>query len=97
MDRNQATGLILISVMLLLYFSFFGGQTETPLQEETGTEQTTPLTSGQPSTITSPDQSTSLNAGIDAPAETIAAMEEIEGKVEEGRRKTGVILWLKLI
>ena len=52
MDRNQATGLILMSILLLLYFSFFGGQTEAPQKEETTTEQVeTPTANNQPATL----------------------------------------------
>ncbi len=40
MDKNQATGLILISIMLLLYFSYFGSQPEVPPAGATTTEQT---------------------------------------------------------
>ena len=36
MDRNQVTGLILISLMLILYFQFFA---PTPQQQEIPTEQ----------------------------------------------------------
>ena len=34
MDRNQATGLVIISLMLILYFQFFGGQPEVPVTED---------------------------------------------------------------
>ena len=47
MDRNQATGLILISIMLLLYFSFFGGQPDVPQTEQTSTEQVEPSTTNE--------------------------------------------------
>ena len=72
MDRNQATGLILMSILLLLYFSFFGGQTEAPQKEETTTEQVEPpTTNNQPATnLDTVEPSASINASIDAPAQT---------------------------
>jgi hypothetical protein len=48
MDRNQATGLILISVMLLLYFSFFGGQPDLPQNTTTDTTAQDQLKTTQP-------------------------------------------------
>jgi YidC/Oxa1 family membrane protein insertase len=41
MDKNQATGLIIISLMLILYFQFFGGQPQPPQPgEDLTTEKT---------------------------------------------------------
>lgn len=72
MDRNQATGLILMSILLLLYFSFFGGQPDVPQTEEVATEQVEPSTTNeQPATsIDAAEPSASINAIIDAPAQT---------------------------
>jgi YidC/Oxa1 family membrane protein insertase len=71
MDRNQATGLILISIMLLLYFSFFGGQPDTPQKEETNTEKAEPAitTDQQGSDTSSTVPAANLNAAIDVPAQ----------------------------
>ena len=41
MDRNQATGLVIISLMLILYFQFFGGLPEEPQVEEGATTERT--------------------------------------------------------
>lgn len=38
MDRNQATGLLVISLMIMVYFYFFGGAPETPEQPKQATE-----------------------------------------------------------
>jgi len=42
MDRNQATGLILISLLLILYFQFFGGPPKVP--ETTSNDSTSQVT-----------------------------------------------------
>ena len=38
MDRNQATGLLVISLMILVYFYFFGGAPQKPEQAEPATK-----------------------------------------------------------
>jgi len=84
MDKNQATGLILISIMLLLYFTFFGGQPEILPTEEVITEQAeTPINNN---TI-QPAEQASINpgTGIDAPAEISTPIEttQVEEEVLE--------------
>jgi YidC/Oxa1 family membrane protein insertase len=74
MDKNQATGLILISIMLLLYFSFFGNQPELPATEDVITEQAEqPQDTNRPSAspeINQPvQQETSISAGIEPPSQ----------------------------
>ncbi|MDX1286027.1 MAG: membrane protein insertase YidC, partial [Draconibacterium sp.] len=67
MDRNQATGLIIISIMLLLYFTFFGGQPDVPeTEEQTGT---TEIVETQPSDL---NQATTEQqvVNLDTPPET---------------------------
>jgi YidC/Oxa1 family membrane protein insertase len=76
MDRNQATGLILISVMLLLYFSFFGGQPDVP--QNTTTDSTAQTTeNNQPEALdqASPDIITTLDAAIEPPNEVLDTTE----------------------
>ena len=68
MDRNQATGLVVISLMLILYFQFFGGQPE-QVAEETST--TTEATTSTDNTINNIDEnpaqlSASINDGQDS-------------------------------
>lgn len=87
MDRNQATGLILMSILLLLYFSFFGGQTEVPQKEDATTEQVEPSPTNEPTTtnLNAIEQSESLNAAIDAPAQltdTLSVSQLIEEIIE---------------
>jgi len=67
MDRNQATGLILISIMLLLYFSYFGGQPEIPPTEVNPTElnDSSPIIDQQQSELQSP----SINPILEAPGQ----------------------------
>jgi YidC/Oxa1 family membrane protein insertase len=71
MDRNQATGLILMSILLLLYFSFFGGQTDVPQNDDTSTEQVEPSTTDEQTatTLNAVEQTERLNPAIDAPAQ----------------------------
>lgn len=86
MDRNQATGLILISIMLLLYFSFFGGKPEVPPTEEATTEQVQADTTNiQPQINQSPTISTDIEApaGLEAPIEqpdTLTTTSQVEEK-----------------
>lgn len=65
MDRNQATGLILISIMLLLYFTYFGGQPEIPPTEVNPSEfiDSPPASLDDQSESLSP----SINPGIEVP------------------------------
>ena len=65
MDRNQATGLILISIMLLLYFTYFGGQPEIPPTEVNPSEfiESPPASLDDQSESLSP----SINPGIEVP------------------------------
>ena len=60
-----------MSILLLLYFSFFGGQTDVPQEEETSTEQVEPSATNQESAtdLDVVDQTERLNAAIDAPAQ----------------------------
>jgi YidC/Oxa1 family membrane protein insertase len=80
MDRNQATGLILMSILLLLYFSFFGGQTKTPQEEETATEQvdTATTNSQTPTDLSAVEPSESISASIDAPVQSSETLEVAE-------------------
>ncbi len=48
MDKNQATGLLLISLMVMVYLYFFGGQPETNPPVATTTEQVAPTTQNKP-------------------------------------------------
>jgi len=78
MDKNQATGLILISIMLLLYFSFFGGQPDVTKTEDTALEQVDTSTVKEQSII---DQSANINPSIDAPAPALDSL--ITAEIEE--------------
>jgi len=71
MDRNQATGLILMSILLLLYFSFFGGQTDVP-QKENSSEQveSSPITEQTTPNLNPTPENESLGSVLDAPAQT---------------------------
>ncbi|MEN8247875.1 MAG: membrane protein insertase YidC [Bacteroidota bacterium] len=77
MDRNQATGLIIISIMLLLYFTFFGGQPDVPQDEEQATEQVEPT---DLSTQTTEQQAVSLDAAtetsLDVPSDVPSESED---------------------
>lgn len=85
MDRNQATGLILISVMLLLYFTFFGGAPENPEESNPDTTEMTEQQDADQSIDHSPQSTDSpqysvLSPQIEATSEmeTVDSIEVIE-------------------
>ncbi|GAB3339391.1 membrane protein insertase YidC [Marivirga atlantica] len=65
MDKNQATGLILMSILLVAYFWFFGSPTELP-ENADNTSQTTEVDSSY-------NKSTEIKSGENtSPVETVA-------------------------
>lgn len=73
----------MISVMLLLYFSFFGGQPDVP--ENTTTDSTTQITEAvQPETIdqTSSDIITSLNEAVEPPSDVLDSVNSSDVNAE---------------
>ncbi|HHL52900.1 MAG TPA: membrane protein insertase YidC [Flammeovirgaceae bacterium] len=88
MDRNQATGLILISILLLLYFSYFGNQPQVPQNDQPASTETPvdSTASVAPTTLATPDSLVAPNPVVDSlsvntPAEELITVENENMKI----------------